>query len=259
MLKNKLNPLQQFTIFLSIYSVVATGFNFSNEVILHLLATLGFGVVLFYVLQKISKKKKSIWNTIATCLIIFLILGFSEDIAEFIYSLLATFIAVIFKFFFEWKGRPIINPAVFALLVLVSVAALIPGMESPFISWWGASFKEPLALVLLLVWVLSGLNVWKKWPLFVSFLVPYAALVYFLQGEEFFEFIFTSGTIFFFAAIMLIEPKTSPIKRNQQIICGILTAIVYPALMYYGASNTELLSLAAMNLLNFGFILYPRK
>lgn len=259
MLKNKLNPLQQFTIFLLIYSGIAVGFNFGNEVLLHLLATLGFGIVLFYVFQKISKKKKSIWNTIATCLIIFLILGFSGGVAGVVYPMIATFIAVIFKFFFEWKGRPIINPAVFALLVLVSIAALIPGMESPFVSWWGASFKEPLALVLILVWVLSGLNVWKKWPLFISFLASYAVIVYFAEGVEFLKFIFTSGTIFFFAAVMLIEPKTSPIKRNQQIICGVLAAAVYSALTYYGASNTALLSLAAMNLLNFGFILIPQK
>ena len=50
---------------------------------------------------------------------------------------------------------------------------------------------------------------------------------------------------------MLVEPKTSPVKINHQIICGILTAVVYAALVNFKVGSAELLAIAIMNLVNF--------
>lgn len=254
-MKFKLNPLQQFTLFLAVYSGFAVWFNFGETVIWHLAATLGFGVALFYLLSAITKKKKSIWNTVATALIIFLLLNPGAEI----HALIAMGIAVPYKFFFEYKGKPIINPAVFALLLLISVVSLFPEMKSPFVSWWGASFGEPLAVTLLLVWILAGLGAWKKWPLFLSFLIPYAAFTYFYGGFDFTKFIFTSGTIYFLAGVMLIEPKSSPVFSRQQILCGACAAVAYSALFYYKVGGAELIAIAVMNLLNFAINRLPAK
>lgn len=250
-MKFKLNPLQQFALFLAVYSSFAVWFNFGEDVLWHLAATLGFALVLFYALSAVSKRKKVIWNTIATSLIIFLVLNFGQTLNDLWYPLTAVFIAVTYKFFFEYKGKPIINPTVFTLLLLMSIAGVIPGAEPVFVSWWGASFAEPLAVILLLVWVLAGLNVWKKWPIFLSFIIPYAVFTYFYGGMDFTKFIFTTGTVYFFTAVMLVEPKTSPILTRNQIIAGVFTAAVYSALLYFKVGASELIAIAAMNLLNF--------
>lgn len=252
-MKFKLNPLQQFTLFIAGYSVVVILFNMGQYIFLHLLATLGFGLALFFAFTSISGKKKSVLNTVATSLIIFLLLDYQHSGSYLIYSpLIATFIAISYKFFLEYKGRPIINPTVFALLVLVSIFRIVPmTFENPLATWWGASFREPFAAILLLVWILTGLGVWKKWPLFLSFVIPYAVFTYLFGGFEFTQFVFTTGTIYFLAGIMLVEPKTSPVKTNHQIACGIFAAVVYGALIYYQADNSELIAIAAMNLLNF--------
>ena len=178
-MKHKLNPLQQFTLFLSVYALFATffqldfslGFSANQWIMWHLIATLGFGFGLFYVFTRFFKKKKSIWNTVATCLIIFLVLHPGTSMAALLYPLVATLIAITYKFFFEYKGKPIINPVVFSLLVLASITALLPSLENPFVSWWGASFEEPLALVLLVAWIFTGLRTWRKLPLLISFLL----------------------------------------------------------------------------------------
>lgn len=257
-MKFKLNPLQQFTFFLAVYSGFALWFNFGEDVLWHLAATLGFALVLFYALSAVSKKKKVIWNTVATALIIFLILNFGQTLSDLWYPLAAVFIAVTYKFFFEYKGKPVINPAVFALLLLTSIAGVIPGAEPVFVSWWGASFAEPLAVILLLVWVLTGLNVWRKWPIFLSFVIPYAVFTYFYEGIDFTKFIFTTGTVYFLVSVMLVEPKTSPISVRNQIVAGIFTAIVYSALSYFKIGASELIAIAAMNLLNFVMSQIPR-
>lgn len=250
-MKFKLNPLQQFTLFLAVYSGFAVWFNFGKDVLWHLAATLGFALVLFYALSAVSKKEKVVWNTVDTSLIIFLILNFEQTFNSPWYAIAAVFIAVTYKFFFEYKGKPIINPTVFALLLLTSIAGVIPGAEPALVSWWGASFAEPLAVTLLLAWILFGLGRWKKWPLFLSFIIPYAVFTYFYEWIDFTKFIFTTGTIYFFAAVMLVEPKTSPVLTRNQIIAGIFTAIVYSALLYFGVGVSALIAIAAMNLLNF--------
>ena len=266
-MKYKLNPLQRFVLFLVVYASFAAvsyadfslGLSFNQQIIWHLFATLGLGVALFYFFTKVWGKKKSIWNTIATALILFLIVNPGYELFHIFYPLAATLIAITYKFFFEYKGRPIINPVVFAILLLVSITILIPGVELPFISWWGASFMEPLALLLVAVWILAGLNVWKKWYLFGSFMAVYAVFVYFSGGMEFLKFVFTTGNIYFFAAVMLIEPKTSPVKKNQQLVCGVFTGLAYAALLYYDVNYAALIAIAAMNVLNFAMSKAPKK
>lgn len=261
-MKHKLNPLQQFVLFLSIYAIAAISQNPYLEVFIHLGATVGFSLVLFYIFTKLFKKKKNVWNTLATALIMFLVLDFGTDIAGFAWdspdllnALLAMLIAMVYKFFFEYKGKPIINPVVFAILLLASILALFPEMKPPFASWWGASFSEPFTLVLILAWIAVGVKTWRKWPLLLSFLAAYAAYSLIYQSVEYFQFFFSTATLYFIAAVMLIEPKTSPIKTNHQIICGIVAGMTYGFVLNYGA----LVAIAVMNLCNFVLTQLPKK
>ena len=132
----KLDPIKRFCLFLTIFAGVAIAYNWSNDVLLHLAATLGFGLVLFALYSKLSIKRKNVWDTVITAELIFLLLHYGTGLSSLIYPLMAVFIAETLKFFIEWKSSPIVNPAAAALLLTAGIGALI-GWDMPFVSWWG--------------------------------------------------------------------------------------------------------------------------
>ncbi len=254
MMKFKLNPLQKITAILSIYSLAAILINLDQEVIYHLFATVGFALLLFVIFSKLSGKKKNIYNTLISSLIIFLVLHYGVETKDLIYPLLATFITIFTKFFLELKGSPIINPVVFGLLLAHLLTMIIPGLEPLFISWWGAGYSYngiPIALIIIAVWILLLFKTWRKFPALISFLALHAIIIAAQQDIEFLKFTFTDATIYFFASIMLIEPRTSPILKKDQIIYGILAALVYNGLKYIGLNHFDLLAIVVANLYFF--------
>ena len=114
----KLDPIKRFSLFLMVFAGVAIGYNWSTTVLLHLAATLGFGLVLYTLYTRFSSKHKNVWDTVVTCLIIFLLLHPGQTLVSLIFPLVAVFIAETIKFFVEWKNSPIINPAAGGILVL---------------------------------------------------------------------------------------------------------------------------------------------
>ena len=60
-MKFKFTPTKKAAIFLMIYAAGALGFNFSIKVALHLAATLGMGIALFYLYSFVFKKKKMLY------------------------------------------------------------------------------------------------------------------------------------------------------------------------------------------------------
>lgn len=258
-MKFKLNPTQQITLLLSIYTIGAILLNLRTQVFLHLLATLGFSLILFGIFTFISKKKKNIWNTIISALIIFLVLHYGSDTQDLIYPLIATFVTVFSKFFLELKGLPIINPVVLGLLTTYLLGSLIALLKPPFISWWGTSYQGffngysiPIALILIIIWIVLSLNKWRKYALLVTFLLAHAILIFARTPEfEFLKFTFSDATIYFFAAIMLIEPKSSPMLKSQQFIYAILAAISYNLLAHFNVTHFDLIAIAIANLYFF--------
>lgn len=248
-MKFKLDPIKQFSVFLVLMAALAIGFNPTSQVLLHLVATLGFGLILYWFYSLFSSKHKLIWNTVITSLIIFLVLDYGTELKDVVYPLVATFIAISMKFFWEWKSSPVINPAVAGLLIMSGIVALIPNLDNAVISWWGASFQGWVSLVLVLLWMLVGLKVWRKWPLVLTFVVTHA-LVLVLRGmeAETLRFIFSDSTIYFMAAVMLVDPKTSPINPRQQSIVGLLGALIFNSLLQANAPYAELFAIAAANL-----------
>ena len=266
-MKLKINPTQRVAIILALCAIGAiwtNWANFSTKIFLHLATTLGFGLILFYIFKFISKKPKNIWNTAISCLILFLVINYGFANSDLVFPLIATFITIFSKFYLEPKGSPIINPVVLGLLLGLLITKFIPGLD--FISWWGASYKIPLGfvnyslnlpLVLIFLWIIGGLNLWRKLPLLISFLVFHAAfltiksLITNPQNFDFLIYTFTTGTIYFFAAIMLIEPRTSPMLKKQQIIYALIAAIIYNTLTYFKISHFDLLTIAGANLYFF--------
>jgi hypothetical protein len=253
----KLDPIKRFALFLMVFAGVATGYNWSTTILLHLAATLGFGLMLYALYTRFFSKHKNVWDTVITCLIIFLLLHPGDTLMSFIFPLLAVFIAETIKFFIEWKSSPIINPAAGGILLMAGIMALFG--SAPFVSWWGASFWSlpigpgiSVSLLLMLVWIVGGFYVWRKWPLFFSFLIAYGALQY-LRGmyglSELIPF-YLDSTIYFLAAIMLTEPKTSPFLPWKQVAYGALAALIYVTLLHFGVPYAELFAIVGANLFN---------
>lgn len=238
-MKLKLNPTQQITCLLLIFAIGAIfKNNFSSQIFIHLAATLGFGLILFYALQKITKQNKNISNTIISCLIIFLVLHYGMKPADAFAAMLVTFVVLISKFFLEWKGSPIFNPVVLGLFVLEILTLLIPSFQASFVSWWGASYSlwpGPITftLILMAVWIIFSFRSWRKWPVAITYLASFCVLLLiFYKGVEAFSMAdmlkanFFNSTIYFFTFIMLSEPRTSPMLKKHQIIYGLLAGII---------------------------------
>lgn len=260
-MKLKLNPIQETALFLSVYASTAIAFVPQPNVFIHLGATVGFSLILFEFYRRVFNKNKNRLNTLISALILFLVLHYPTTPLDFshtsslmplIYPLCATFFIVTFKFFLERKGSPLINPVVVGLLVLALIHALFPQSPTVFTSWWGASFQGWISLTLIVLWAIVGLRKWRKYAILSSFLVTYAATLWIATRDtELLRFVVTDATIYFFAAVMLIEPKTSPIKRSDQIAYGLFVAFGMVAYTVFNIAYLDLLSLAAANVIFF--------
>jgi hypothetical protein len=248
----KLDPIKRCALFMMVFTGTASLFKFSPQMALHLATTVGWGLMLYVFYSWVSDKRKNLWDTVITSAIIALLLHDSMGATAFVYPLLATFIAITQKFFIEFKNSPVINPVAFALLLTALITAFIPGMEKPFVSWWGTAFQGYLSLGLMGLWMVFGLHQWKKWPAVVSFLVAYLSLLLVRgQGWESLQFALTDSTLYFFATIMLVEPKTAPFRPKEQVAYGLFTAGLLSALIHWGAPYPQLFALAGANLIYF--------
>jgi len=253
----KLDPIKRFCLFLSIFTAGAVAYNWSTDVLMHLAATLGFGLVLYTFYTWISSKHKNVWDTVISCEIIFLLLHPANLLAALAFPVMAVFIAETLKFFVEWKSSPIVNPSAAGLLLTAGAAALM-GWQLPFVSWWGASyfvlpFGVSLSLILVALWVVGGFYVWKKWPVLVSFLLAFG-LFQFIRGLEVasLQSIALDSTVYFIAAIMLPEPKTSPFLPWKQVAYGVIAAGLCVGLSYLQVPYAELFGIVGANLFNAG-------
>lgn len=270
-MKLKLNPIQQTTLVLILFSIGAIiKNNFQLQIFMHLGATLGFGVIIFYVFKYLTNKKKNIWNTIISCLIIFLLLHYgAKPIDVLVTTLVITFV-VFSKFFMEYKGSPILNPVVLGFFLLEILSNFIPSLKLSFISWWGVGYSlttSPVSIIAIIIyiifaiWIIFSFKVWRKWAVALSYLGFFAVFAtlapMIFTGETFqssldlIKFIFLNSTIYFFTFVMLAEPHTSPLVKHQQIIYGLIAAIFSTISLLTNFPTSALLAILVPNLYFF--------
>ena len=134
-------------------------------------------------------------------------------------------IAILSKHLLVYKKKPIFNPAAFGLLL--SVLFFQTGQ-----SWWGAFGDLPVWTILfLLVGGYAVTNRVNKFPQVFSFLGT-SFLLLLLMGHfniggavDALRPPFINATLFF-GFFMLTDPPTSPGKDRDQIMFGILTAVI---------------------------------
>lgn len=156
---------------------------------------------------------------------------------------LAVGASLVFKSLFRYKGQPIFNPAAMGVYMtyLISLSLVNLGLlRYPAIeSWWGGDLLFTFAEKYPIFWIIpmvlfAGLvyyaDRFRKLVhgviYFVTYLILYVLYTVVLKGTELLvpQFImatFTSSYIFL-TFVMVTEPKTSPILKNQQIWLGIV-------------------------------------
>jgi Na+-translocating ferredoxin:NAD+ oxidoreductase RnfD subunit len=139
-------------------------------------------------------------------------------------------IAILSKYIFRSRMANVFNPA--ALAIVISYYLFHTGQ-----SWWGALTEVPLwtqaALLVAGVFITDRVN---KMPLVLAFLGSYFLLftvTAFVGNPRWVSEIFRSPDLqaaLFFAFIILTDPPTSPAKYPDQIVCGVMVAVISYAL-----------------------------
>lgn len=160
-------------------------------------------------------------HRIITCLILFLL--FAPDAPWWGFLLLGAVTETLQRVLRLPTG-PVANPAALGTLAV----AWAFGAWGVLPTWWGVSFSPrvylvseglsvaSLVLVPVLIWV-----AWKYKKLWTAAaLLGASALAYALVYGVSPAYLVFEGTLFFFALVMAVEPKTSPVLRNEQILFG---------------------------------------
>ena len=195
------------------------------------------GVVDALILRYRNAGKKKQWEFPDGALLTALITAMVLRAQEPWYVVTITCVAaVLSKYCFRSRSANVFNPA--ALAIVVSYYAFHTGQ-----SWWGALPEvNPLAQLVLVaggIYIADRVN---KMPLVLVFLGTYYLLftvTAFMSDPQTVAEIFRAPdvqAVLFFAFIILTDPPTSPAKYPDQIICGVIVAVVsYSVFEWVGA------------------------
>ena len=142
--------------------------------------------------------------------------------------------AIVSKYIFRSRAANVFNPA--ALAIVGSFYVFHTGQ-----SWWGA-LPEVTAWAQMVL-LAAGLFITdrvNKMPLVLAFLGSYFLLftvTAFVSNPQWVAEVFRPPDIeavLFFAFIILTDPPTSPAKYPDQIVCGVIVAVVSYAFFEWG-------------------------
>lgn len=167
--------------------------------------------------------------------------------APVIAILAAAAVAIVSKYLLRIKGRHVFNPATLGLLVALSLFRLGD-------VWWAASgfnfagFAVPVTFLLVIACYMAG-----KLKVAIPFLII-AAVLY--AATEFANVPLTAAGMlsffasmpYYFAFIMLSEPRTSPNLPREQVVFGVAVALLVFALDFSHVKYSFLIALLAGNL-----------
>ena len=196
----------------TLFQVNITFSQLSLSVITALLSQYGFSL---------AYEKSFDWRSpLITGLSLSLLLRMNDPL----WAVIAAFIAISSKFILRAPQRHIVNPANFAIVVLLLCGAEIwvsPGQ-------WGSGWVMGLFLVVLGVSVLTQT---RQWDIAFVFLVFYAVLLlaralYLNDGFAIPLHQLQSGALLIFAFFMLSDPKTIPANILGRSVFAALVALI---------------------------------
>ncbi|OAS15899.1 RnfABCDGE type electron transport complex subunit D [Paenibacillus oryzisoli] len=171
----------------------------------------------------LGKRKKWLADgAIITGIIIGLIL--STTTSWYLVAITAI-MAILSKHLIVFKKKPVFNPAAFGLLL--TILFFQTGQ-----SWWGAFGDLPFWTIgFLLLGGYLVTNRVNKFPQVFAFLSVYFLLLLLMglmhveEAADAFRPPFINASLFF-ALFMLTDPPTSPVSNKDQVIFGLLSALV---------------------------------
>ena len=175
----------------------------------------------------ILRARKKVWEfpsgAVLTAMIVAMVLRAQEP---WYVVTITSVAAVLSKYLLRTRSANVFNPA--ALAIIASFYVFHTGQ-----SWWGALTDiVPIAKVVLLaagVFITDRVN---KLPLVLTFLGAYFLLftvTAFVRDPLAVAEIFRTPDVeasLYFAFIILTDPPTSPAKYPDQIVCGLIVAVV---------------------------------
>ncbi|MEO5925053.1 MAG: RnfABCDGE type electron transport complex subunit D [Bryobacteraceae bacterium] len=185
----------------------------------------------------ILRARKKVWEfpsgAVLTAMIVTMVVRAQEP---WYVPAVTSVVAVLSKYLFRTKTANVFNPAALAVVSMYYVFHM--GQ-----SWWGALPEvTPLwaqaALLITGIYITDRVN---KMPLVLAFLASYFFLftvTAFVGDPQWVSEIFRSPDIeavLYFAFIILTDPPTSPAKYPDQLICGVIVAVVsYAVFEWFG-------------------------
>lgn len=250
------NPVNVFMVGLIIFGFIALLYNFRLEVWLSSAAiVLGAGLA-YFALGRTKLGNRHLWqNAVISTVIAVLILNplFELSWINLLYLLLGGALVIGAKYFPSYRHQVIFNPVVAGLLALNYILVFIYGTEAvlpTFVSWWGTDFAGSYSLLVLIPLVFYGAYRFRKLPLLLIFLGLNALYLGYRDGLEAVNYIYTTGTIYFMAGVMMLEPKSSPIKIGWQAMAAVVAVLVYHEVHRIGLGNVELWAIVAVNMVH---------
>jgi Na+-translocating ferredoxin:NAD+ oxidoreductase RnfD subunit len=146
-------------------------------------------------------------------------------------------IGIVSKYVIRTRSANVFNPAALALVITFYIFHTAQ-------NWWGALPEiAPIALLVLFATGAFIVDRVNKVPLVLVFLGGYFALftiAAFLKDPGKVVEIFRAPdlhAVLFFAFFILTDPPTSPVKYRDQIVCGVIVAVVsYAIFEWVGAA-----------------------
>jgi hypothetical protein len=276
LMKFNLSVLQKTTLFLLVYLLIGSYFVVTQNILsgngslilanlaLHFAVIFGVGLGTHYACAYFFGKKKIVLNAIISLLLLAMLVHYPLSLAgetlglNLLTSGLLAFVMIAYKNFLEYKNLPLVNPLVFALLL---GAFLLPtfGLPPLFVSWWAADFKGLISLALVLLWLLTWFRPWRKFPSLLAFLLTNLVMLLLLGSEtSTISYMYTHATLYFLAGFMLTEPKTSPANLKEQIIYGVVVAVVINLSRVIGLQQADLIGIAVGNLAYAAYRFRPK-
>jgi hypothetical protein len=177
------------------------------------------------------------------------------------------------KLIVRWKGKPLFNPAAFAIIISYYILGAVRQNDLQ-ITWWGTDFglrninigQISISIFPIIFSAIFFYFAYKfrKHIYGLSFFLAFICALFIysflnLDGitlSIFFQLLLIGlPTWVFLIFVMLVEPKTSPVQKKDQITLGLFGGVLYFLFLKYAKDlkAPELHVIVFLNLITFLF------
>lgn len=212
----------------------------------------GFSAI-FFVFKYLFDKQKKYINVLISAFILLLVLA--HDKPYIIGGLMMFALVHVAKFFIKINKKNIFNPVVFGIAMVTIVSFFVPSIDTPPATFEMLDFRYnifniaiPIAFFFIFLSFIFNTRRVNRFPLALSFIIP-SLLFGFLLSMDTNHYLLYALSISFTGVVIIIEPKTSPNKKKQQIIYGFIMALLVVGLYFLKVPNSIFIGLFIGNIL----------